>query len=289
MGFMHINNLYKDQDVLAFRRCYALEKIHGTSAHVAYKDGTLRFFSGGESHDRFVELFDQTALLEKFKALGIAEATAYGEAYGGSQQGMSGTYGKELRFIVFDVKVGDCWLAVPNMTECAASLGLEAVHWEEGPAELAFLDAQRDAPSIQARRNGIEGDKPREGIVIRPPFEVTKNNGDRVMAKHKREEFSERATPQKVVDPEKLKVLAEAGAIANEWVTEMRLTHVLQKLPQDVGMEATKDVIKAMVEDVIREAKGEIVDTQEARKAIGKRAAEMFRARLMAKLYSAAP
>lgn len=38
MGYMHIDNLYKNQDMLIFRECYALEKIHGTSAHVSWKD-----------------------------------------------------------------------------------------------------------------------------------------------------------------------------------------------------------------------------------------------------------
>ena len=49
---------------------------------------------------------------------------------------------------------------------------------------------------------------------------------------------------------------------------------------QGIGMEKVRDVITAMTEDVIREAKGEIVDTPEARKAIGKKTAEVFKARL---------
>ena len=44
-------------------------------------------------------------------------------------------------------------------------------------------------------------------------------------------------------------------------------------------MEATGKVIAAMVEDVTREAAGEIVDSKEARKAIGARAAKLFKQR----------
>lgn len=224
--------------------------------------------------------------MEKFKATGshcdIEGVTVFGEAYGGSQQGMSATYGKELRFIAFDIQVGKHWLVVPNMAELAASLGLDVVHFEEGPTELAWLDAQRDAPSVQAKRNGVLEDKPREGVVLRPPFECIKNNGDRVISKHKGDAFNERATVQKVVDPEKLKVLEEATAIADEWVTQHRLEHVLQKLPQDIGMEQTKVVIAAMVEDVTREAAGEIVDSSGARSAIGKKTAQMFKQHLSA-------
>ena len=32
MGYLHIENLYKAQDILLFRECYALEKVHGTAA-----------------------------------------------------------------------------------------------------------------------------------------------------------------------------------------------------------------------------------------------------------------
>ena len=34
MAYQHIDNLYKNQDILKFKECYALEKIHGTSASV---------------------------------------------------------------------------------------------------------------------------------------------------------------------------------------------------------------------------------------------------------------
>lgn len=37
MGYLHIDNLYKNRDILLFRECWALEKVHGTSAH--YADG----------------------------------------------------------------------------------------------------------------------------------------------------------------------------------------------------------------------------------------------------------
>lgn len=69
MGYLHIDNLYKNQKILAFRRCYALEKVHGTSAHIAYQSAVsgraeeLRFFSDGEKHERFCGLFD-AGLLE---------------------------------------------------------------------------------------------------------------------------------------------------------------------------------------------------------------------------------
>ena len=54
MAYMHIDNLYKAQEILAFKECYALEKIHGTSAHIYWSGETLRLFAGGVSHEGFV-------------------------------------------------------------------------------------------------------------------------------------------------------------------------------------------------------------------------------------------
>ena len=76
MGYMHIENLYRPiaQSILLFREVYALEKVHGTSAHIAWRtvDGNtqLSFFAGGESHANFVALFDAAALTQTFTALG---------------------------------------------------------------------------------------------------------------------------------------------------------------------------------------------------------------------------
>lgn len=279
MGYLHIANLYKEPDLLLFRRCYALEKVHGTSAHIAWGPAGVTFFSGGESHTRFVGLFDAAALKDQFSALGHAEVTIYGEAYGGSQQGMRLVYGAELRFIAFDVQVGSCWLSVKDAEQVCQALDIEFVPYEEIATELVEIDRVRDQPSAVAVRRGTGADKPREGVVLRPLVEVTKNNGSRIIAKHKADTFAERATPPKVVDVAKLEVLAAAEAIAQEWVTPMRLTHVLDKLGTTDISEMSK-IIHAMVEDVFREAKGEIVESKDARTAIGKRTARLFKERL---------
>ena len=60
----------------------------------------------------------------------------------------------------------------------------------------------------------------------------------------------------------------------------MRLNHVLDKLQNPKDLKAIPQVIKAMQEDVYREAKSEIVESQEVKKAIGTRAAVMFKEKL---------
>lgn len=280
-----------------------MEKLHGTSAHLKFKTNPsnkaqwqLVFFSGGEKYNNFIALFDEDALMAKFLTLKPEpdkEYTIYGEAYGGSQQGMSLTYGTKLKFGVFDVQVGDSWLDVPNGEKFANDFGLEYVPWEKTSTDLAALDAQRDKPSVQAIRNGVSilnadgtitNPRKREGVVLRPLIEVRLNNGDRVMAKHKGDDFKETATPRPVVDPSKLKVLDDANAIAEEWVVKERLLHVLDKIEGERDMKLIPKLLPAMQEDVRRESKGEVIWSDAVAKAIGKKAVELYKAYLNSKI-----
>jgi hypothetical protein len=236
--------------------------------------------------------------------------TIFGESYGGKEQGMSHTYGTTAKFIAFDVQIGECWLDVPKAEKVASDFGLEFVHYVRVPTDLSILDAWRDAPSVQAIRNGVSelvpfteyvdgkdhvksdvlggvviNPKKREGIILRPIIELTKNNGSRVIVKHKGDEFKETATPRKVVDLDKQKVLEDAQAIADEWVTLHRMEHVLQKLP-DHSIEKMREIIAAMVEDVNREAAGEIVPSETVNKAIGKKTAVVYKEYLKKDLYN---
>ena len=294
MGYLHIDNLYKAQEILAFRECYALEKIHGTSANVSWSGGLLAFHSGGEKHARFVSLFDTPTLEQRFRELFMEgeSCVVYGEAYGGKQQGMSPTYGPNLRFVAFDVKVGDCWLAVPQAHDVVVKLGLEFVDYALVPATVESADAMRDAPSTQAVRNGIPEPRVREGVVLRPVFEVTMNNGRRVIAKHKREEFAERGRPKVDLDPTKREKMEQADVVAREWVTPMRLEHVIDAListrdSKEIDIKDTGTIIALMVADVEREASGEVLWSDAAKRAIGSLTAKMFKLRLASALTTA--
>ena len=282
MGYLHIDNLYKNQAILLFKECYALEKIHGTSAHLGWKfeDKKVYIFSGGENHNNFSALFDMAFLKAKFEEVfPDQDAKIFGEAYGGKQQGMPHTYGKVLKFIGFDVKVGESWLDVPNAANVCEQFNVEFVHYVKIPTDLEALNQQRDFSSVQAYRNGCGDEKQREGIVLRPLTEMRTNNGNRLICKYKPEEFGETKTKREV-SPEELKVLSDAKEIAEEWVTNMRLEHVLQKFPEGTGMEKMGDIIKAMIDDVYREGKDEIVESKPLQKEIGKTTVKLMKAKL---------
>ena len=295
MGYLHINNLYKDQRVREFDECYAMEKIHGTSAHVAWRDGSVRFHHGGENREKFLACFNEVELRKRFEemplSVGPAESkyTIYGEAYGGKQQQMSHAYGKETRFVAFDVKcdagAGEFWYEVPAAEALCEYLGIEFVYYVRCTTSLDDLNRERDKPSTQAKRNGVDGDQVSEGIVIRPLVEHVDQFGERIIAKHKRDDFRETATTRDArKQTEELAVLDEAEAIAKEWVTEMRLNHVVDKVKErrgsEPGIEWTGEVISRMTEDVLREAAGEIVDSKPARRAIGQLAGKMYKRRV---------
>ena len=287
MGYLHIDNLYKNQIILLFRECFALEKIHGTSAHIKFTNVSgpaIHFFSGGESHDRFSKLFNPEFLIEKFQEIGQTEITIFGEAYGGKQQGMSGTYGKELKFIAFDVRIGDNWLDVPNAEQIVKSLGLEFVDYARVSTDLISLDKERDKDSTQAIRNGVGAGKLREGVVLRPLIELTQNNGERIICKHKRDEFRETKSARPVIDPLKLEVLKNAQLISNEWATPHRLEHILQKISYPHEMALIPKIIADMVNDIKREGEREIIWSKDAERAIGKKTVELFKNHLKSKL-----
>lgn len=276
MGYLSIENLYKRPDLL---EVFALEKVDGTSAHVSFDGDKVHFSSGGASHANFLALFDEAGLKALFTGVLAdsgaepgAHVTVFGEAFGGKLQGMSDSYGKGLRFVAFDVRIGGTWLDVPSAEAVAKALGLDFVPYDRGPMTIEWLDSQRDRDSLVAVKPGCI----REGVVIRPVYETTNNAGHRTIAKYKRKEFTETKTFREV-DPSDVQVLSDAKAVADEWVTANRLGHVLQKVPFG-SMADTGGVVRAMVEDVRKESAGEIVWSREAERAIGAATVRLLKA-----------
>ena len=282
MSYRHIENLYRNRNILLFKQCYALCKVHGTSSNVKYSNDKLSFFSGGANHEHFVSLFNQEELLSKFRENAkqhpnTQSVTIYGEAYGGKMQGMKDTYGPNLKFISFEILINDNdWFSVPQAEKFASSFGLDFVPYELIDATEEAINNAMMADSVVAVRNGMGTGKMREGVVLRPTVELIHPNDGRIICKYKRPEFSEREHTPKFTDPEQLKVLEKAKEIVDEWVVPERLRHILDAFPNS-KMEDINKIIKAMVEDVYREAKSEIVESKEVNKQIGKKTVKLFK------------
>lgn len=276
-----INTIYDRYDLVVKKNHNFVASgvvVHNTSAHISFSDNKLRFFAGGVKQEDFEALFNKEELLHKFIEVyhNDLPITIYGEAYGGKMQGMSETYGKQLKFVVFDVKIGHSWLSVPQAEEFAHSFGLEFVFYVKTRTDLECLNFERDRDSEQAIRNGMGSGHPSEGIVIRPPVELTKNNGERLIAKYKKEKFRETKSPRPV-NEEKLAILKNAEAVAEEWVTHERLNHVASKLVVEIIPENIPAIIREMLEDIRIEGEGEIEWNKETNKAIGTATAKMVK------------
>lgn len=282
MGYIKIWHLYKVKEFFKFKEIYATEKIHGTSTWVYLKNGLLHFHCGGETDKTFNPLFDKDFLLSEL--LTIAKENnwqsikIHGEAYGGKQQAMSKTYGNQLKFITFDIRVDmdlptDKFLNILDAEIMAKRLGLEFVAYEIGPCTVEFIEDQMVKPSVQAIRNGCGDDKQREGLVLRPVKEDILNDGTRAICKHLNPNFRETTTARPLSD--KLKVYSKDQEIAEEWVTENRLNHVVNKFlhdkPDDKKMIEKSDIgklVTRVLEDIKTEASDEIVWSDTAIKAV---------------------
>ena len=291
MSYLHIDNLYKDQRVLEFKEIFCLEKIHGTSAHVSFDKDintgkvSLEFFPGGVGYEEFVALFDKEQLIKVFNEVYDGQKlTINGEAYGGKCQKMSDTYGKELKFVAFDVRIGESWLNVPNAEQVCQKFNIEFVHYVKIPTDMDLINKEMERDSEQGIRNGCGPGHPSEGIVIRPTIECYTNSGKRVICKHKKPEFRETRQIKNMVNLEQLEKMKNAEAIATDWCTEMRLQHVSDAIQKPIDVENIKYFIPAMIEDIKRESEGEVEWSKTVEKSIGQHTAKMIKNLMKSKL-----
>jgi hypothetical protein len=279
MGYLKITNLYRRPEYIKlFKTVYCMEKVHGTSAHITFtrdtnQDGSfedkLIIFSGGADHMAFSTLFNKKELLEIYSGGTLAgkTVTIFGEAYGGKMQGMNATYGKQLRFIAFEVNIDDKWLEVPDAEGMAKRFGQEFIWWTECENTLENLTKYRDQDSQLALLRGCGPGKMAEGIITKPFFECYDKQGGRWILKYKREDFAEVKTPREI-DPEAKMNILRGQAVADEFVTEMRLRHILDKNPYSTLQDIPK-VIQLMVDDIAAECEGEYIASSVVMKAIG--------------------
>lgn len=284
MGYIKIPNLYKDKRILEFKRVYALEKIDGSWWSIKNKDGNFHITIRGIDRRLGLMAFSDIEGLQQ-RISQYNDIIIFGEGYGGKIQGMSETYGDEVRFVAFDVRIGEHKLSVPDAHEVCKQLEIDFVPYEMIDTDIESLDAARQKPSEQAVKNGISGNKMREGIILRPPFEVRLNNGGHLVAKYKNEKFRETRSPRKLTEQE-LKVLSEAQQVADEWVTLERLRHVASDLQLEPDIEYISLFIDRMTKDIESESEGEIVWSKSVRKAISKKTAEMIKDLCQNKLYA---
>jgi hypothetical protein len=297
MGYMSIEHLYKHPDFFKLvEKICVMEKIHGTSTWIEAKGANYLYHSGGETSDKFRNLFNQQFINNELSKIcgeqSLSMIRIHGETYGHKQQKMKDTYGDVLRFVVFEVKVidqyGEYWLNVSDAEKIAARLKLDFVPYVVGPNTIDFIEKQTNLPSVQAEKNGMGINKLREGVVVKPFIEsfiendslctITMNNGTRPIFKHKCGPFWETKKPGMLTLDESKKEKKPLTDMvektqynqetADNWITNMRAEHVLDKMLHDtpdpvqgdkkVDLSDIKSFSDNMIKDVEKESVGEI-------------------------------
>ena len=163
------------------------EKIDGTNIRVGCDGSKVRF--GGRTDNAQIPTFLYDKLQEMFSDNGALrqlgdDVTLYGEGYGAKIQKGGGNYIHDgVDFILFDVKIGDWWLARDDVYDVGDKLGVQCVPIiGHGPLRAA----------IEVAKNGASskiGSATSEGLVMRPGAELFERDGSRVIAKIKSKDF----------------------------------------------------------------------------------------------------
>ncbi len=164
------------------------EKVDGMNIRVLWNGHTFLFAGRTDrSHlpgllfEHLKETFLNKAMEEMFEQMfGEKEVMIIGEGYGGKIQSGS-NYNKEQKFIVFDIMIGDWFLARENVEEICHSLNLECV-----PVILVGTIQQGVEFIKHSRQSEIAHDvKEMEGLVGTPMIPLRERNGARIIVKIK--------------------------------------------------------------------------------------------------------
>ena len=164
------------------------EKVDGTNIRVMWDGEAVRF--GGKTFRAQLP----AKLVEHLQATFTAQAMAaqfpdggaclYGEGYGAGIQKGGGYYGREQRFVLFDVKVGDWWLQEIDVKAIGAALRVPVV-------PCAGVGTLHEMIRV-VQQDGLQsawGPFAAEGIVARPLAPLFARNGDRIICKVKTRDF----------------------------------------------------------------------------------------------------
>ena len=140
------------------------------------------------------EIGDVEKLIEVFSYGGNkpeSECIIFGETYGKGMQKPGGRYCKDrLKFICFDIKIGETWLKRDAVEDICKKLNIDVVPYlgemtlDEAIAKVktGFLSQVSEDPTLEA-----------EGVVLRAPLGILDRMGRRIITKVKTKDFRDLA------------------------------------------------------------------------------------------------
>ncbi len=168
------------------------EKVDGTNVRIHWDGHTVIFGGRTDSaqmptrlvmtlNKLFLGITNEQLFEQKF---GAEPITFYGEGYGaGIQSG--GAYSKESEFILFDIRIGETFLARENIEEIAKIFNLKVVPIALTGTIQQAVDYIKNKPKslISIEENEMEG------VVGTPKARLTDFRGNRVIVKVKVRDF----------------------------------------------------------------------------------------------------
>jgi len=168
------------------------EKVDGTNIRILWEHGTVRFAGktdNAQIHAGLVNCLrehfpDDSTFVSAFPDCDSDSGVClYGEGYGAKIQKGGRKYSADQEFVLFDVKVGDCWLQRRDVEDVAAKLSIDVV---------PVIGQGTLAECVELVRGGFLsrwGDFEAEGVVARPTTELCTRSGQRIIAKLKCRDF----------------------------------------------------------------------------------------------------
>lgn len=111
----------------------------------------------------------------------ITSMTLYGEGYGAKIQKGGGNYRPDAGFVLFDVKVGNWWLARENVEDVAVKVGVDVVPIVVQESLEFAIDLVRTG-DWKSQWPGVADP---EGLVGRPVVDLFNRRGERIITKIK--------------------------------------------------------------------------------------------------------
>lgn len=195
-----IPGVYRNETVafLANNHWLFTEKIDGTNIRVCWDGHQITFRGRTDKAEipkhllaKLTEIFLNDATEQLFEQIfGEKEVILFGEGYGTKVQKCGDQYRSDVGFILFDVLIGDIYLArrsasLYNVESIAKMFGLEIV-------PVVLVGTIDDAINfVKSEPDSTIGTAKMEGVVGHPYVEVCDRLGKRVIVKIKVRDFKE--------------------------------------------------------------------------------------------------
>lgn len=116
-----------------------------------------------------------------------SEIIIFGETYGKGMQAPGGRYCKtHLKFICFDIKIGNTWLTRESVEDICKRLGIDTVPYL---GEMTLDEAIERVKAGFTSQVSEDPTLPAEGIVLRAPLGILDRRGRRIITKVKTCDF----------------------------------------------------------------------------------------------------